>query len=116
MADDVTRTMSKGGGGACECLHPPPPFQEILYRRLDRAPPPQSFTLFRPLVGVMHQALRDSENMHVLLSRVVTPLMKYVGLLPHAVGLLSALIIVSGKSKDYFPQYVLRANGYELRS
>ena len=22
--DDVTRTMSKGGG-ACECLHPPPP-------------------------------------------------------------------------------------------
>ena len=23
-ADDVTRTMSKGGG-ACECLHPPPP-------------------------------------------------------------------------------------------
>ena len=27
-ADDVTRTMSKGGG-ACECLHPP--LQEILY-------------------------------------------------------------------------------------
>ena len=24
-ADDVTRTMSKGGGGACECLHPPTP-------------------------------------------------------------------------------------------
>ena len=23
-AGDVTRTMSKGGGGACECLHPPP--------------------------------------------------------------------------------------------
>ena len=32
-ADDVTRTMSKGGG-ACECLHPPPPLQEILYPRL----------------------------------------------------------------------------------
>ena len=58
-ADDVTRTMSKGGclgmsksggvfqlsggrmtsrgqcprGGACECLHPPP-LQEILYPRL----------------------------------------------------------------------------------
>ena len=29
-AGDVTRAMSKGGG-ACECLHPPP-FQEILYR------------------------------------------------------------------------------------
>ena len=27
--DDVTREMSKGGG-ACECLHPPP-LQEILY-------------------------------------------------------------------------------------
>ena len=25
-ADDVTRTMPKGGGGACECLHP---LQEI---------------------------------------------------------------------------------------
>ena len=24
-ADDVTQTMSKGGGGACECLDPPPP-------------------------------------------------------------------------------------------
>ena len=23
-ADDVTRTMSKGGGCACECLDPPP--------------------------------------------------------------------------------------------
>ena len=30
-ADDVTRTMSKGG--ACECLDPPP-LQEILYPRL----------------------------------------------------------------------------------
>ena len=28
----------RGGGGACECLHPP--FQEILYPRLDRDPPP----------------------------------------------------------------------------
>ena len=27
------------GGGACECLHPPP-LQEILYPRLDRDPPP----------------------------------------------------------------------------
>ena len=42
--DDVTRTMSKGGG-ACECLHPPP-LQEILYPRLVfhpskfRPPPP----------------------------------------------------------------------------
>ena len=41
--DDVTRTMSKGGG-ACECLHPP--LQEILYPRLVfhpskfRPPPP----------------------------------------------------------------------------
>ena len=24
-ADDITRTMSKGGGGTCECLHLPPP-------------------------------------------------------------------------------------------
>ena len=37
----------RGGGGACECLHPPP-LQEILYPRLDRDPP-KSFTLFRPL-------------------------------------------------------------------
>ena len=29
--DDVTKAMSKGGDGAGECLHPPPPFQEILY-------------------------------------------------------------------------------------
>ena len=27
-------------GGACECLHPPPPLQVILYPRLDRDPPP----------------------------------------------------------------------------
>ena len=44
----TSRTMSKGGGGACECLHPPPPLQEILYPRLDRDTP-KSFTLFRPL-------------------------------------------------------------------
>ena len=30
----VTQTMSKGGGGACECLHAP--LQEILYPRLGR--------------------------------------------------------------------------------
>ena len=29
-ADDVTQTMSKGGGVLVECLHPPP-FQEILH-------------------------------------------------------------------------------------
>ena len=40
-ADDVTWTMSNGGG-VCECLHPPPPLQEILYPRLHtiRAQPP----------------------------------------------------------------------------
>ena len=31
-ADDVTQTMSKGGGVLVECLHPP--LQEILYPRL----------------------------------------------------------------------------------
>ena len=35
-ADDVTQTKSKGG--ACECLHPPPPLQEILYPRLRWTP------------------------------------------------------------------------------
>ena len=43
-ADDVTRTMSKGGGGACECLHPP--LQEILYPRLYRDPPPKKKMLY----------------------------------------------------------------------
>ena len=36
-SDDVTRTRGQcptGGGGACECLHPPP-LQEILYPRLE---------------------------------------------------------------------------------
>ena len=32
----------RGGGGACECLHPPPPLQEILYPRLDRDPRPKT--------------------------------------------------------------------------
>ena len=43
-ADDVTRTMSKGG-----CLwmsSPPPPLQEILYPRLDRdTPPPKLYPI-----------------------------------------------------------------------
>ena len=40
-ADDVTRTMSKGGGVLVNVFTAPPPLQEILYPRLDldRDPP-----------------------------------------------------------------------------
>ena len=44
-ADDVTRTMSKGGGVLVN-VFTPPPFQEILYPRLDRDPPPPKKKLY----------------------------------------------------------------------
>ena len=47
-ADDVTRTMSKGGGGACECLQPPPPSGNpvsapVFHPSKFRPPPPHTW-------------------------------------------------------------------------
>ena len=41
-ADDVTRTKSKGGGGVCECLDPPPPFRKYPRLLVPHIPPASS--------------------------------------------------------------------------
>ena len=56
-ADDVTRTMSKGGGGWCLWMSSPPLRKSCIRAWIGPPPKKKSFTLFRPLIVCIHVGL-----------------------------------------------------------